>query len=341
VYISDMGLHIKHGSSAVESISISSYFLASTPTMRSIIVCTVVLVIAGLIHAQNRRLMGTFDLSRLGAGDLAVTDMGPIKATAFIDEICQDNSEYTVHAAINVENNETMSWDNYREGPGVLGSEESNYAIYPWSTVEGTCEPLLTSSWVTDREVISGPVTKNTNWQDWTMPVSIVLVTPKTNITTTLSSWEPNDSRLPAYFRAEFFDKAEPKNTGLYLGYSMLWYREDDIDPYDRRIVVPACTQTWLSAVSVSRTIMAVNSFRITSYNWETRGTGSQEGVSDTWMDVVMDNRGIVGASSTGWQRVYSSAGYVRVDGLCMLSPGGTMIVQIMRQELPPQNCHG
>jgi hypothetical protein len=48
--------------------------------------------------------------------------------------------------------------------PGVLGTERSMCAIYPWSTVK-----LLISSWGMDREVASGPAAKNTDWQDWSM----------------------------------------------------------------------------------------------------------------------------------------------------------------------------
>jgi hypothetical protein len=59
--------------------------------------------------------------------------------------------------------------------------------------------------------------------------------------------------------------------------------------------------------------------------------------VSDTWMDVVKDKRGIVGAYSRGWEIVYSSDGYARVDGLSLLTPGETMIVQVQTRALPPE----
>lgn len=68
-------------------------------------------------------------------------------------------------------------------------------------------------------------------------------------------------------------------------------------------------------------------------------------GVSGTWMDVSLsaDNEEINAVPRHGnqWKGVYSSAGYIRVDGLGLLMPGQTMNVEQQMRALPPHECHG
>jgi hypothetical protein len=125
--------------------------------MRSIIVYSIGLAIAGLIHAQDRpRLVSTTDMSLYH--DLASTRIGTENATAFIDYVCSHrNPSVSVKVAFNVETSAFMDYSEYRiRGPGALGNERYGYAIYPWSTVEGICNPILNSSWVMNRAVAMG-----------------------------------------------------------------------------------------------------------------------------------------------------------------------------------------
>jgi hypothetical protein len=61
-------------------------------------------------------------------------------------------------------------------------------------------------------------------------------------------------------------------------------------------------------------------------------------------MDFSKDEAGNVRWSkreASVWKTVYSSEGYVTVDGGCLLLPGQSMIVQVeAHQPLPPQECY-
>jgi hypothetical protein len=159
--------------------------------MRSIIVYTVGFGIMGLIHAQNRRMISDFTLREYL--DLAVTGMGTEKANAFINKVCSnpyavDLEPFGIKAAINVETNQTLAFWEYQNGPGAEGKKQYGYAIYPWSTVRGSCLPILNSSWVTDRVSEYGPAAKNTNLRYWNiMPVIIDAVIPIPIATTTIT----------------------------------------------------------------------------------------------------------------------------------------------------------
>jgi hypothetical protein len=311
--------------------------------MRSIITSTVVLLaIVGFVNAQNRRLNTNFDLSEYQ--DLVSTGMGITKAADLIDNICRGTNRIHIFGAINVETNETMKWSDYKKGPGINGDPELNFAIYPWSVVGGRCIPLLNSTWATDREVFYGPYVNNTYWHTRPMSLDTDLVVPKSNVTTTLKSWE-RSIRDPPDIKRSFFDRAL-QNASEYLGNSMLWNPEDQMVDTRRPIAIDGCTQSRLTAVSVMRTMIAVNAFQLEKYYWCIRRRRKwvfwrwetvQEGIFDVWMDV----EGIVVPSAMGdeWKTVYSSGGYMRVDGLSLMIPGRTMIGQIEDWALPPQEC--
>jgi hypothetical protein len=348
---------IKHGSSAVESISISSFPLV---TMRSIIVCTFGVAIAGLIHSQHRWLVSNYNLGK--SLDLAITGMGTEKATAFINTICSHPMPLPIGyfpipdptAAINVETNEVMTMDDYRNGPGARGNSKYNYAIYPWSIVKGGCSSVLNSSWVTDRVVATGPAVKNTNWGDRWEWASINMEIPNPNVTTTLSWLDPMPMARKISAAEEFFRYSDRR--AVYpLIHSMNWQRELPPVIDDVNLEVPACTQAWLAAPTVERTIVAYYMLDVEHYYWcfESRVLGlkisSRGGHSETWMDVTKDNRGKGRVFSTGFNKVYSSGGYVvRVDSLAKQTPVTAArqpprftTVQVQRLSLHHSECHG
>jgi hypothetical protein len=63
----------------------------------------------------------------------------------------------------------------------------------------------------------------------------------------------------------------------------------------------------------------------------------------DTWVDLTKDKKGNVEWSertASVWKTVYSSEGYLRVEGLSLLKPGETHNLQVEFQPLPPEECH-
>jgi hypothetical protein len=321
--------------------------------MRSIITGTLVLTIAGLVDAQNPRLVTNYDLSPIQ--DLVSTGMGEAKATAFIDTVCAgyrietDGTPEKVHGAINVLTNVTMHWDEYREGPGLNGDPEYNYANYPWSTVSGKCPLVLRSTWVTDRDVVYGVWTDNTNsLSSQKLPVGIYLLTPKSNVTTTLPMLSQYTQNIPNF--KTLFEIARPDDAKSLVN-SMVWDPADQFRHHTRRIPVDKCTQTRFTAVSATRTIIAVQSFVLSRYYFAVRRISNGVWVSsqarelDKWVELRKDSpgpRGIVVGKlrPTQWSTVYSSGGNVSVDGLALLIPGGTMNMQVQSRPLPPEECN-
>jgi hypothetical protein len=324
--------------------------------MRSIITTTVVLLaIVGLVNAQNRRSITNFDMSEYQ--DLVSAGMGITKAIDLIDNICRDYHFLHVAGAINVETNETMMWTDYMNGPGINGDPKFRFAIYPWSVVRGTCTPLLYSTWATDREVVYGPYVNNTRLHTRWLSIGMAprgemgLLAPKSNASTTLSRWVRH-LWDPSLVKDMFFKQA-PQDGFEQIGNSMVWNRYDRIINTRRFLDIPGCTQARLTAASVMRTMIGVHAFQLEEYNlcirsrkrkwgfgtvqWET----VQSAKFDVWMDVRKDQGGNVVLDYLGdeWKTVYSSEGYVKVEGLSLLMPGETMIVQVEFRGLPPQDC--
>jgi hypothetical protein len=312
-------------------------------TMRSIIVCTVILAIVGLIHAQNRRLITDFNISQYL--DLANTGMGTTNANAFINQICKTAGPAdVVRGAINIKTNRTMPFDRYRKGPGYWGTEEYNYAKYPWSTFEGRCFSLLNSSWVTDRAIVNGPAVKNMNWRNRTMTVGIDTVYPMVDATTTQSGWGPKMG--DATWLANFFVNSRQRPNPLV--HTMLWFDTDLTEHHSRLREIPECSQGWLTAAMVARTIIAFSSFTVEHYYWASKPQGKwwesvQGGVSDTWMAVKRDKGEYARAYPTGFTTLYSSAVHVRVETLSKMLPGPhpqeIMTLQFQTTPLPLQDC--
>jgi hypothetical protein len=324
--------------------------------MRSIRAGTLILTIAGLVDAQNRRLLTNFDWR--SNQDLASTGMGEGMDTAFIDKVCtgvriEADGEYgnEFHAAINVLTNATMHWEDYMAGPGVNGDPDFNHAKFPWSTVSGKCKVLLLSTWVTNRDVVYGAWTDNTDsLNSQRMPVSIYLLTPRSTMTT---------SEIPLLslfadtldYMKQLLDGARPQPEAEAFVNSMEWITESHFRRHLSITPVDKCTQTRFTAVSATRTIIATESFTLSRYNfalraynngrWWTKdggqytqwvniwkvGTGRHE-----WVDNSYRNE--------EWETVYSSEGYYRVEGPAKLTPGGMINLQLESQELPPEKCH-
>jgi hypothetical protein len=238
--------------------------------MRSIITATVVLALVGLVHAQNRRLEINFDLSDYQ--DLVATGMGITKANDFISHGCRGVTGYsaiTLGTAFNVETNETMSWRDYLGGPGADGDGEYDFAIYPWSVVMGICVPLLNSTWAMDREVVYSRYVKNTAREVQALPITMDLTTPMCDVTTTLRPWQPDIHDVPLVKR-DFFEKALPK-TARNLINSMVWAKEDKAIPIRKHIWFKECVQGRLAALTVARTMVAVQAFTVKRYSFSVR----------------------------------------------------------------------
>jgi hypothetical protein len=319
--------------------------------MRSIRTGTLVLTIAGLVDAQNRRLLTDYDLSSMQ--DLASTDMGEEMATAFINKVCEEyyfESEdiLKVHGAINVETNATMRWEEYREGPGLNGDPEHNHANYPWSTVTGTCNLVLQSTWVTDRDVVYGVWTSNIDsLPSQRMPVSIYLLTPKTTANTTLPSWAQTVQNIPD--TEDYLAQAKQGDSKSLVN-SMVWNPAGHFRRHTSLIPVESCTQTRFTAVSAMRTIKAVQVFHISRYDFawriieEGRWVTWDAGRFSRWVKIWKEGTGLqewVNHSfrPLEWKTIYSSGGYVRADGPALLTPVGTMNVQVESRALPPEAC--
>jgi hypothetical protein len=317
--------------------------------MRSIMVCTtVILAIAGLIHAQNRRLETKWNLSAYL--DLASnTGMGTTDGTAFINQFCNiAGPANIIRGAINVETNETMPWKSYRswKGPGFWAKGHFNYATYPWSTFKGRCYSVLNTSWVTDQAAARGPATKNINWRTRSLTLYIDQVFPQTKAMTTQSGWTSMMGN--ATWLAHFFLEGV-QNASSPLARSAYWFEEDVPLEYKAIGHIPECTEAWLTSVTVARTITAFSGFTLERYSWASKSQGkwwnpTEGGRSDNWMTVKKDNEGEVKAHSTGFKTLYSSEMYVRAETLCRLLPGtypeALMMVQVDDAPLPPQNCH-
>jgi hypothetical protein len=326
--------------------------------MRSIITGIVVLTVVGLVNAQNRRLVSNFNLSSYL--NLASTDMGITGANDFINRACGGIKRGMINTAFNVETNETMDWEDYLNGPGRNGDRHFGSAIYPWSVVEGDCDPLLHSTWATDSEVVYSPYVKNTDLRAWTLPIDMNLVTPKSNVTTTLKSWDEGIRNVryvmvDVFGEAHVFGEARPKIAWDIMR-SMVWDQKDQTQPITKRIHFPECTQARLTAVSVVRTMIVVPAFTIKIYNYSVRRevpnpyngglmweTVEAQKLYNTWVDLRKDKEGKmlwVKRTARVWKTIYSSEGYVRVDGASLLLPGQNMIVQVEHQPLPPEECY-
>jgi hypothetical protein len=337
--------------------------------MPSIITGTVVLLaIAGLVTAQHRRRLEIdFDLSHLH--DLA-PGMGDARATAFIDNICHGDTlvGQRVKGAINVETNETMFWDDYIRGPGLNGDMGYQYAMYPWSIVSGYCQTVLNNTYVTNRDDDYGPWVDNISKWDAQTRVAIAMdfVSPKTTSFTTLPSWvHPNH-----FLFMHFFMNAEPWVIASGLSLDMAWAADDHTLTIRQEIPIAECTQARLTAVSVTRTLIGMQTFKIESYQWarreirEVQRSGSrtgevewewytvqgQSGMRLRWVDLRQDpGNGWVTwkdrPDHAEWKEVYSGDGYVRIDGLCMMLPNMLgpdeykMVVNVQYQSLPPERC--
>jgi hypothetical protein len=339
-----MAVHLE-----VERISTSSNFLASAPTdMRPIIVCiTVVLAIAGPVYAQPRRLVTNFNLPAKYQDLDTAPGMDAVKVAAFFDTLCEgDASVYKVEVAFNVETDETMGYDLYKIGWGAMGDQKFRKAVYPWSILEGHCTPLLESTWITDREVAYGPVVNNDEWRDWIMPVPLVVQTPGTNATTTMTLWE-DDIQWWVSTKVKRFFKLASTTDAKSLVNSMIWINETQRTDLGKRPIVPACNQAWLTAVTASRTMIGVNGFRLDTYYWaastEKWWRPTRGGESKTWMDVVKNAKGKIKARprrDPKWKIVYSSAQSIKVEGLAFLSPDSTTNVQVHTRKLPHEQCY-
>jgi hypothetical protein len=310
----------------------------------SIMLYAVVLALVRLVCAQNRRLVTNFGMDAYM--DLVSTDMSTAAATAFINNTCRDVTDVVVLGALNVQTYESMKFEDFKESPEALGKAKYNYALYPWSVVKGTCNPLFTSTWITDREVVNGPKVDNTESRAWRLKVPIEVVDPKTNITTTLEGWKRHATTPD--FAKHFFENAKTPDA-VYLVNSMGWNEDNEEINIITRADVPACTQVWCTSVSVVRTMIAVNTFWIEEYSWGFRRKDffgrmkTVGGASTTWMDVSLsaNNKKIKAVPKGGdqWKGVYSSAGWVRAEGVAWLLPGTTRYLDHLRQPLPPQQC--
>jgi hypothetical protein len=254
-----------------------------------------------------------------------------------------------------------MRWDDYIRGPGLNGAQGLGNAMYPWSIVTGKCKIFLNNTYVTDRDVIYGPWVDNIELHAKNLEIPMDFVGPGTTTFTTLPAWERTNFVLEAYF----FDKAEPTGAVDPLFRTMEW-RDDDVTyPISKETTIDACTQARLTAVSVIRTVIGIQTFEIVSYQWARREirevqrfgsrTGEvewewytvegQSGMRLRWVDLRQDpGNGWVTwrdrPDHAKWKEVYSRDGYVRVDGLCRLLPDNQyMFVQVQTQPLPPERC--
>jgi hypothetical protein len=348
---------------ALRQSGISWHFLASTH-MRSIRIGTLILTIAGLVDAQNRRLLTEYDLSSIQ--DLISSGMEAAEANAFFDTVCgggstnvedTDDSPYVlIDGAINVLTNVTMPWDEYMEGPGKDGDPDFYHANYPWSTVRGTCQVVLQSAWVTNRDVVYGAWTDNTDsLKSKEMSVGIYLLTPKSTIATAstmpLLSEDVQVEHLSGVTKDMFESARQPDANAL--ANSMDWNPEDHFRRHTRHIPVDKCTQTRFAAVSATRTIIGVASFELVRYYFALREYDEDEeewktlnaGKSSKWVDIWKIRVGTLEFLGTRnrseeWKIVYSPEVYWRVEGPAMLTPGGTMNLQLQSRELPREECN-
>jgi len=274
--------------------------------------------------------------------------MDPEKAAAFFDTLCEGDGAavYTLKAAFNVETNETMDYQSYRRGWGAMGDKKFNRAVYPWSIVEGYCTPLVESTWITDREVAYGPEVKNDEWRDYIMPVPLVVQTPKTNATTTMTLWEPGLQWLVSTKVKRFFKIASTTDATSLVN-SMIWQDETETTDLGQRPIVPACNRAWLTGATASRTMIAVNGFKLDKYYWAANRKkwwrATRGGESKTWLDIVKNDKGKVKASPRSdpkWKIVYSSEQTMTVEGLAFVSPGETTVRQLHTRKLPNEHCY-
>jgi hypothetical protein len=135
---------------------------------------------------------------------------------------------------------------------------------------------------------------------------------------------------------------------------SMVWNPADQFRHHTSLIPVDKCTQTRFTAVSATRTMIAVQAFQISRYSfavrrmsqemwgmWET----SEADEFDRWVYLWKEDPGPqkwvdYSYHDSEWGILYSLGGYIRVDGLALLTPGGTMNVQVQSRELPPEACN-
>jgi hypothetical protein len=338
-------------------VGISSYFLASASTpMRAIITGVVVLLaIAGLVNAQDRRLRTNFDGLR-DYHDLTTTGMANAAANGFIDAVCQGHRLPTVlvRGAFNIVTNVSMSWEEYQYTHGQDGEWSKAKAMYPWSVVDGYCHTVLNNTWVTDRDVDYGPWVDNTSkLSAQRFPMVMDFVLPPATHFTTLPSWIPESIE---FIGQNFFLSAKPQAAAIVFVHSINWNHLPQRIPAIDDILIDACTQARFTAVSVTRTVVGMQAFEIKEYYFARRekqdiGIGTAPGDLrwqtvqmekwDHWVDLRQEESGWVSwtPSPDSWSNVYSGDGYVRADGAGRLTPQGTMNVQVESRALPPEQC--
>jgi hypothetical protein len=93
---------------------------------------------------------------------------------------------------------------------------------------------------------------------------------------------------------------------------------------------IPACSDSWLTASYILRTVEAVQAIHIVSYKW-----------LDDEGEIMTDTRWR-GWSDRGIFRdvIYSIGGAMRGKGITWMFPNKTVWIQAMDQELPESLCH-
>jgi hypothetical protein len=204
----------------------------------------------------------------------------------------------------------------------------------------------MKQTWVTDRDVDYGPWEDNTATSAQTMQIGMYMWTPKSKVWSPLELWVPGleDTQDVSVIKNRFFLPAKP-NDAKYLANSMIWENTDQITPIRRRLSIDGCTQSRLTAVSATRYILLYQVFEIKSYWFARRKNGfvlgrysgwqwltTEKHFYNHWVD-VRKNGPSPEASVTlsprlnEWKVVRAAAGWVRADGLSVLTSGGTMLV--------------
>jgi hypothetical protein len=295
-------------------------------------VLAAILALTGLVSAPDteRRLLQFFDNSVIR--NLDESEMGPEKALALIDALCNQTVDGNgqVSGAVNLDTWDFLTWAQYRNGPGQDQDLNHWYAAHgDWATFQGACFYQQYETWNQNSITSESTHYKNKKQTGQARSGYIDVDIPGFSAETNLPSRVvPMSNRYQAVhiFKNLYGLPEEIKN--MWVGLSNDFIQPRKIRKNVSRYV-PACCQVWWTATTVERYVRVQWVFSVDGFYYNFNGNS---GAVESWL-----GRG------SEWKFVTSSGAWIDGHGVTKQDPGedGYYVVNDPQvADLPPNNCN-